>query len=951
MSTPRLYLLDAYALIYRAYFAFARNPRVNSKGVDTSAVYGFMLALLDVIEKHNPSHMAVVFDIGGSQVREELFPAYKANRDETPEGIKVAVPYIQQLLEAMRIPALGVHGFEADDVIGTLAHKAESAGYEVFMMTPDKDFGQLVTEKVKILKPGRGGEPAEILGVEEVCGRWGIARVDQVIDMLGLMGDAVDNIPGIPSVGEKTAAKLLAQYDNMEGILAHADEIKGKLGEKVREFADQGRLSKVLARILVDVPIDLNEADLLRESPDTEALKGLLDELEFRSLQRRLLPNHAGQGSAPSQVQSAPKTREGDQKAESVSAFASPQASQGQMDLFGVAESTALQATVGSDAATTPHTYTLMDSLPAVQMLARKLSQQPAICLDVETTSLNSLEAELVGLSFSYEAHTAYYVALPETREDAQLLLDILREVLENPAIEKVGHNLKYDVQVLLSYGIRLQGSLVDTMLMHYLIEPDQRHGMDDLAQNMLGYTPLPISALIGPKGKNQKSMRQIDPAVVAEYAGEDADITWRLREVLAPQLASTGVESVYRNLEAPLIPVLSDMERAGVKVDSEGLVAFSQELATDLARLENEIQEIAGRPFNLGSPKQLGDILFDELKIGQGKAKKTKTGQYATGEEVLEFYAKAHPIVEKILDWRQVGKLKSTYVDALPLLVHPETGRIHTTFNQAVAATGRLSSTNPNLQNIPIRTERGRRVRNLFVARDADHVLLSADYSQIELRVIASMSQDATMMEAFNSGEDIHAATAAKVFGVPLSEVSREQRSHAKTVNFGIIYGVSAFGLSNQTTLSRSEAKEVIDSYFATYPGIKKFIDDQVASARNLGYVETLLGRRRYLRDIDSRNQAVRGHSERNAINAPIQGTAADIVKLAMINVHARMKAEGITSPMILQVHDELVFDVQRKELDALKTLVVEEMEKAYPLSVPLVADTGVGATWLEAH
>ena len=951
MSTPRLYLLDAYALIYRAYFAFARNPRVNSKGVDTSAVYGFMLALLDVIEKHNPSHMAVVFDIGGSQVREELFPAYKANRDETPEGIKVAVPYIQQLLEAMRIPALGVHGFEADDVIGTLAHKAESAGYEVFMMTPDKDFGQLVTEKVKILKPGRGGEPAEILGVEEVCGRWGIARVDKVIDMLGLMGDAVDNIPGIPSVGEKTAAKLLAQYDNMEGILAHADEIKGKLGEKVREFADQGRLSKVLARILVDVPIDLNEADLLRESPDTEALKGLLDELEFRSLQRRLLPNHAGQGSAPSQVQSAPKTREGDQKAERVSAFASPQASQGQMDLFGVAESTALQATEGSDAATTPHTYTLMDSLPAVQMLARKLSQQPAICLDVETTSLNSLEAELVGLSFSYEAHTAYYVALPETREDAQLLLDILREVLENPAIEKVGHNLKYDVQVLLSYGIRLQGSLVDTMLMHYLIEPDQRHGMDDLAQNMLGYTPLPISALIGPKGKNQKSMRQIDPAVVAEYAGEDADITWRLREVLAPQLASTGVESVYRNLEAPLIPVLSDMERAGVKVDSEGLVAFSQELATDLARLENEIQEIAGRPFNLGSPKQLGDILFDELKIGQGKAKKTKTGQYATGEEVLEFYAKAHPIVEKILDWRQVGKLKSTYVDALPLLVHPETGRIHTTFNQAVAATGRLSSTNQNLQNIPIRTERGRRVRNLFVARDADHVLLSADYSQIELRVIASMSQDATMMEAFNSGEDIHAATAAKVFGVPLSDVSREQRSHAKTVNFGIIYGVSAFGLSNQTTLSRSEAKEVIDSYFATYPGIKKFIDDQVASARNLGYVETLLGRRRYLRDIDSRNQAVRGHSERNAINAPIQGTAADIVKLAMINVHARMKAEGITSPMILQVHDELVFDVQRKELDALKTLVVEEMEKAYPLSVPLVADTGVGATWLEAH
>ncbi len=943
MSAPRLFLLDAYALIFRAYFAFARNPRVNSKGVDTSAVYGFMLALLDVLEKEKPSHIAVVFDIGGSQVREELFPEYKANRDETPEGIKVAVPYIHQLLEAMKIPALGVPGYEADDVIGTLAQKAEKEGFDVFMMTPDKDFGQLVTEKIKILKPGRGGDPAEVLGIDEVCARWGIQRVDQVVDMLGLMGDAVDNIPGIPSVGEKTAAKLLAEYDSLEGILENAEAIKGKLGEKVREFADQGRLSKVLARILTDAPIDLDERDLLREDPDTEALKTLLDELEFRSLQRRLLPSAAAAPSAPAAAGGSPA-------ASGATASGAPAATDGQMDLFGTALP-AQEVLPGSDATSTDHTYTLLDHAVAVQFFARKLAEQPAFCFDTETTSLDTLEAELVGIAFSYEAHTAYYVALPANREEAMALLEPLRGPLENPAIEKVGHNLKYDYQVLLNYGIRVQGALVDTMLMHYLVEPDQRHGMDDLAQKLLGYSPISITSLIGPKGKNQKSMRDVDPAAVAEYAGEDADITWRLRSTLQPLVESTGVQSIYQTMEAPLISVLSDMELAGVKVDSEGLAAFSEELGQDLARLEAEVHELAGQSFNLGSPKQLGEVLFDGLQIGRGKVKKTKTGQYATGEEVLEGYVKEHPIVEKILDWRQVGKLKSTYVDALPQLVHPKTGRIHTTFNQAVAATGRLSSTNPNLQNIPIRTERGRRVRNLFVARDSDHVLLSADYSQIELRVIASMSQDPAMLEAFRSGEDIHAATAAKVFGVPLSEVSREQRSHAKTVNFGIIYGVSAFGLSNQTTLSRSEAKEVIDSYFATYPGIKKYIDDQVASARSKGYVETLLGRRRYLRDIDSRNQAVRGHSERNAINAPIQGTAADIVKLAMINVHARMQREGFQSPMILQVHDELVFDVQRSELDALKALVVEEMEKAYPLAVPLVADTGVGTTWLEAH
>ena len=943
----KLFLLDAYALIFRAYFAFARNPRVTSKGLDTSAVYGFLLALLDVIEKEKPSHLAVVFDVGGSEVREQLFSEYKANRDETPEGIKVAVPYIQKLLGAMRIPALGVPGYEADDVIGTLAHQAEKAGFEVFMMTPDKDFGQLVTDRVKMYKPSRGGEPAEVMGPAEVCEKWGIERVEQVIDILGLMGDAVDNIPGIAGVGEKTAAKLLAEYGTLENVLAHGHEIKGKLGERVREHAEMARLSRVLATILTDAPIELDEADLVREPADEEALRALLDELEIRSLARRLLPNAAAASAAPS--------------AEVKPAAAAPRPATGadsaQMDLFGGGDQGALGSEPdaaphipGGSAATQAHAYTLIDTVEAARALSRSLDGLRELAFDTETTGLDALEAEMVGFSLSWEAHTAYYVALPADRAAAQTWLELFRPHFERPDVTWIGHNLKYDLQILANYGIRLAGTLRDTMLAHYLLEPDQRHGMDALAQNYLGYTPISIDSLIGAKGKNQRSMRDVPAAEVAEYAAEDADVTWRLHEAFSPKLVEAGLESVLHDLESPLVPVLADMERAGMCVDLEGLARYSVELGEDSARLEAEVRELAGVDFNLGSPKQLGEVLFDRLKLDP-KAKKTKTGQYATGEEVLENFRSAHPIVDKLLEWRQVGKLKSTYVDALPQLVNPRTGRIHTTFNQAVAATGRLSSTNPNLQNIPIRTERGQRVRDLFVAGGEDRVLLSADYSQIELRVIASMSGDQGMIDAFLSGEDIHAATASKVFGVPLAEVTREQRSQAKTVNFGIIYGVSAFGLSQQSSLSRTEAKEVIEQYFATYPGIKKYIDDQVAAARAKGYVETLLGRRRYLRDIDSRNQAVRGHSERNAINAPIQGTAADIVKLAMIRIHDRLQREGLKSPMILQVHDELVFDAYTSEVDALRELVKSEMEAAFTLSVPLVAETGVGRTWLQAH
>ena len=938
MNQPRLYLLDAYALIFRAYFAFAKNPRITSKGLDTSAIYGFVLALLDVLEKQDPTHIAVVFDIGGSASREEIFPEYKANRDETPDGIKVAVPIIHKFLKAMNISALGVEGFEADDVIGTLAKKAEKSGYDVFMMTPDKDFGQLVTDKIKMLRPKRGGEPAEILGPKEICEKWNISRVEQVVDVLGLMGDSADNIPGIPSVGQKTAAKLLTEYDSLEGILKNADKIKGKLGEKVREFGDQGIMSKSLAKIIIDVPIDFNEKDLEKKEPDEMALESLLQELEFKSLSRRLLKREIELKKPKDSIKEPSKPIQASQKI-------------GQMDLFSTENSPVLKP---YERPVKKNDYVIIDSLPSAKLLRNKLLQQDSFCISTQVMKSEVGRNYLSGIAFSYAPNRAYYVplgnALDENYSD---LLELLKSPLEENSITKIGYDLKYQKQVLHDHGVSIGGLLHDTMVMHYLLEPDKRHNMQYLfesyVKDSLGSKYL---ALIS--DDNRKKDFSLDSLPVSELLiikSEEVDFLFQLSLILNKRIKDLNLEKLYYDIEAPLINILSKMESSGVTVDIKGLFNYSKELGADMNGLESDIHSIAGRNFNLGSPKQLGQVLFDELKIGKGKVKKTKTGQYATGEEVLEKLSKDYEVVKKLLDWRQLGKLKSTYVDSLPLLVNEKTGRIHTTFNQAVASTGRLSSTGPNLQNIPIRTKNGKRVRKLFIPRDPSHVLFSADYSQIELRVIASMSGDKNMQEAFLDGDDIHTKTASKVFNVPINEVTREQRGNAKTINFGIIYGVSAFGLSQQSNLSRTEAKEVIDSYFISYPGIKKYIENQVSFARENGFVETLIGRRRYLRDINSPNRVVRGHAERNAVNAPIQGTAADIMKLAMVGVYDRMKREGFRSKMIIQVHDELVIDTLKSELDELKVLVIEEMENAFRLDVPLEVDTGFGTNWLDAH
>ena len=938
MNQPRLYLLDAYALIFRAYFAFAKNPRITSKGLDTSAIYGFVLALLDVLEKQDPTHIAVVFDIGGSASREEIFPEYKANRDETPDGIKVAVPIIHKFLKAMNISALGVEGFEADDVIGTLAKKAEKSGYDVFMMTPDKDFGQLVTDKIKMLRPKRGGEPAEILGPKEICEKWNISRVEQVVDVLGLMGDSADNIPGIPSVGQKTAAKLLTEYDSLEGILKNADKIKGKLGEKVREFGDQGIMSKSLAKIIIDVPIDFNEKDLEKKEPDEMALKSLLQELEFKSLSRRLLKPEIELKKSKDSIPESSKPIQASQKI-------------GQMDLFSTENSPVLKP---YERPVKKNDYVIIDSLPSAKLLRNKLLQQDSFCISIQVMKSEAGRNYLSGIAFSYARNRAYYVPLGNTLdENYSNLLELLKSPLEENSITKIGYDLKYQKQVLHDHGVSIGGLLHDTMVMHYLLEPDKRHNMQYLfesyVKDSLGSKYLTLIS-----DDNRKKDFSLDSLPVSELLiikSEEVDFLFQLSLILNKRIKDLNLEKLYYDIEAPLINILSKMESSGVTVDIKGLFNYSKELGADMNGLESDIHSIAGRDFNLGSPKQLGQVLFDELKIGKGKVKKTKTGQYATGEEVLEKLSKDYEVVKKLLDWRQLGKLKSTYVDSLPLLVNEKTGRIHTTFNQAVASTGRLSSTGPNLQNIPIRTKNGKRVRKLFIPRDPSHVLFSADYSQIELRVIASMSGDKNMQEAFLDGDDIHTKTASKVFNVPINEVTREQRGNAKTINFGIIYGVSAFGLSQQSNLSRTEAKEVIDSYFISYPGIKKYIENQVSFARENGFVETLIGRRRYLRDINSPNRVVRGHAERNAVNAPIQGTAADIMKLAMVGVYDRMKKEGFRSKMIIQVHDELVIDTLKSELEELKVLVIEEMENAFRLDVPLEVDTGFGTNWLDAH
>ena len=926
----RLFLLDAYALIFRGYYAFIKNPRINSKGLNTSAILGFMNSLFDVMKKERPHHLAVAFDKGGSVARTELFADYKANREETPEAIRIAIPYIHQILNALHIPIIEKEGYEADDIIGTLAKQAEKQDYQVYMVTPDKDYAQLVSDNIFMYRPPRGGNDIEIWGVKEVQEKFEVQNPLQVIDFLGMMGDAVDNIPGLPGVGEKTAKKLLADFGSLENLLANTDQLKGKLRENIENNKEKGILSKQLATIMLDVPVVFDEKDCEVSTPDFEAVGKLFEELEFR----QLLVNFQKVYQPEAVVQN-------NQKAPSA-----------QLDMFAVQGDLFAQPQVAVEkkaAANTPHYYQLADTPMAQQLLLQSLLQQTEVCFDTETTAIDALEAELVGISFCWTAHKGYYVPFPVDKEEATALLNTFRPFFENEKITKVGQNLKYDLKVLQNYGIKVQGALFDTMIAHYLINPDMRHNMDLLSETYLGYTPIAIESLIG-KGKAQRSMRTVALEEVKEYAVEDADVTWQLKDVFKAELPKVNAQKVYADLEMPLLKVLAAMEREGVTLDVAYLKEYSKTLDTEIAQLEATIAEQAGMPFNLASPKQLGDILFEKLKI-DSKPKKTKTGQYATSEEVLAPFAAKHKIVADILEWRQVQKLKSTYVDALPLEVNPRTGRVHTTYMQTVAATGRLSSNNPNLQNIPIRTERGQRVRKAFIARDSDYVLLSADYSQIELRIIAALSEEHNMIESFLHGEDIHRATAAKVFNVPLEAVTREQRSHAKTVNFGIIYGVSAFGLSAQTDLSRSQSKELIDTYYATYPNLRNYIQKQIHFAQEHGYVETVLGRRRYLPDIHSRNQIVRGAAERNAVNAPIQGSAADIIKIAMIRIYDLLQAQQLQTRMLLQVHDELVFDVPKTELEIVKPLIKEAMESAFTLAVPLVADLGVGANWLDAH
>lgn len=938
----RLFLLDAYALIFRGYYALIKNPRINSKGMDTSAIMGFMNSLFDVIKREQPDHLAVAFDKGGSVERTEAFEDYKANRDETPEAIQIAVPYIQKILEAMKIPVVELEGYEADDLIGTLAKQAEKEGYKVYMVTPDKDFGQLVSENIFMYRPARMGNGIEIWGIPEVQKRFGVERPEQVIDYLGMMGDASDNIPGLPGVGDKTAKKFIQEFGSMEGLLANTDKLKGKMKEKVEENAELGRLSRQLAEIKTDCDVTFNAEDYEMCPPDAEKVQEIFEELEFRRLREQFIKIFSGEAEAGTQVTSTETAKKVAQVAGS-----------GQFSLFGndgEAPATIKDSSSRNTVSDVSHFYQSVSEGLGMQLFLEKLMQQTSVCFDTETTSINPLEAELVGIAFSWAAGKGFYVPFPEEKEAAQKLIEELRPFFESEAIEKVGQNLKYDIKVLLKYNIEVKGKLFDTMLAHYLINPDMRHNMDVLAETYLNYTPISITELIGKKGKNQLSMRQVPLEKQTEYAVEDADITFQLAHKFRPELKAAETEKLFEKIEVPLLRVLADMEREGINLDIDFLKELSNELDKDIKKLEEKIYEQAGETFNIASPRQLGDILFGKLKLVE-KPKKTKTGQYSTAEDVLSYLAKDHEIIRNVLEYRGLTKLKSTYVDALPNEVQKHSGRVHTDYMQTVAATGRLSSNNPNLQNIPIRTERGRQIRKAFIPRNEEYVLLAADYSQIELRIIAALSEEDTMIEAFKNGEDIHASTASKVFNVPIDQVTREQRSNAKTVNFGIIYGVSAFGLSNQTDLSRTEAKELIETYYKTYPKLRNYISDQIDFARDHGYVQTILGRRRYLKDINSNNQVVRGAAERNAVNAPIQGSAADIIKIAMINIHKRLSEENYKTKMLLQVHDELVFDAHKPELEKVSDMIKSEMENAYELAVPLDVEVGVGENWLEAH
>ncbi len=923
------------ALIYRAYFALSKTPRITSTGLNTGAIMGFTNTLLDVLKNQQPSHIAVVFDTAAPTARHIEFEAYKAHRESMPEDLAASIPYINRLIEGFNIPIITMDGYEADDIIGTLAKKAEKQDFQVYCMTPDKDFGQLVSENIFIYKPARMGNGAEVQGVKEILEKWEISDVCQVIDILGLWGDAVDNIPGIPGIGEKTAKKLVQEYGSVEGIIANADQLKGKMRENVENFAEQGLISKKLATILLDVPIELDEKSLELEDPNKEILEPLFAELEFRTLGKRVF------GDEFSVLDKSIPTN-------------------GQMDLFSTTTTTITTTEIVTEISVenvainnihnTAHEYVLADTAEKQVALAEQLASLDSFCFDTETTGLDANLADIVGLSFSFENAKAYYVPTPADREGAQAIVDIFKPVLENPNIEKIGQNIKYDILLLARYGVKVQGSLFDTMLAHYLIDPDTRHGMDVLAENYLNYSPVSITELIGEKGKKQGNMRDVEVEKIKEYAAEDADITLQLKNVFHPLLVETNTMQLAQDVEFPLVYILAEIERNGVKIDVPALEEFSKTLEQDIKNLEESIFEKAGVNFNIASPKQLGEVLFDKLQLDP-KAKKTKTGQYKTGEDVLLALAHKSDIVQDILSFRQMQKLKSTYVDALPELINPETGLIHTSYNQAVAATGRLSSTNPNLQNIPIRTERGREVRKAFIPRSENNVILSADYSQIELRLIAELSKDQNMMEAFSQGHDIHRATAAKVYNVDFDAVTSEQRRNAKAVNFGIIYGQSAFGLSQNLGISRKEASDIINEYFNQYTGIKKYMSDAVESAKEKGYVETILKRRRYLRDINSANITVRGFAERNAINAPIQGSAADLIKLAMIAIQKEIEQRGLTGKMIMQVHDELVFDVPKDEIEVFKKIILDKMSNAIKTSVPLIVEIGEGKNWLEAH
>jgi len=919
-ENQKLFLLDAYALIYRSYFAFIRNPRYNSKGVNTSAMLGVTNTIVQLLEKENPDYVGIVFDVSAPTFRHEMYKPYKANREEMPEDLRKSIPYIRKLIEAFNIPIIEKAGFEADDVIGTLAKKAEKEGFTTYMMTPDKDYAQLVSERTLMFKPGKAGGDAEVWGLEEIRQNFGIEKAEQMIDILGLMGDSADNIPGCPGIGPKTAQKLIGKYGSIDGIYENINDLKGKQKEKLVENEEQVRLSRTLATIITDVPIDFDQKALTRAEFHKEDLKKLLEELEFKTLISRLKLVEA-----PAEMSM-------------------------QGTLFGTAETAAPEPKSLENIESVPHQYYWVETPLQRASLRAELAVQPEFCFDTETTGLDTHTAEIVAMSFAFRPHEAYCVTLPKERAEAQKILDEFREIFADKNTLKIGQNIKYDILILSNYNIAVEGKLYDTMLAHYLIQPDMKHNLDRLCLQYLNYEKVPTENLIGKKGKNQITMRSVPPEKLCDYACEDADLTLQLKKAIDPELDKANVRELFESIEMPLVQVLADMENAGVKLNSEELNAYAKVLRKQIIELEESIKELAGEDFNVSSPKQLGIILFEKLKI-DSKARKTKTKQYSTSEEVLVRLLDRHPIIQKILDFRGLKKLLSTYVEALPLLVNPKTGKIHTSYNQAIAATGRLSSVNPNLQNIPIRDAAGRELRKAFIPSDEEHIFLSADYSQIELRIMAALSNDEEMKRAFNEGKDIHAITAAKIYQIPEQEVDSDMRRKAKTANFGIIYGISAFGLSQRLNIPRSEAKQLIDGYFENFPTIKAFMDQQIQRAREQGFVETIKGRRRYLSDINSANAVVRGMAERNAINAPIQGSAADVIKIAMIKIHQQMRERKLKSKMILQVHDELNFDVYKPELEEMKQLVKTEMENAVNIGVQLIVEMNAAPNWLEAH